>query len=237
MNEQGDRVSNMVALGDGSYSFTDKSNVYRKNLTYQDGSTGYYELQAYAADYKKSPPWEYLYFTNFITAPNNGNNYVVQTVLHKIPDNTVEDSSLVAGTWRIVSASYQDDDDREYTNLASDFNRTVKLLPSNGYLFWTQDLNGTRTAYNLTLFKIKFQISDEAEAEVGLIDPMKGIYNMITPNALETPRVDSNGKPISFQQIQGNGLLPWNTITFTRYNYNSERELESELTAELERVQ
>ena len=36
----------------------------------------------------------------------------------------------------------------------------MKLLPRFGYLFWTQDIDGTRTAYNTTPFQLKFEYID-----------------------------------------------------------------------------
>ena len=49
-----------------------------------------------------------MYFENtYEDQTNASNNYFVRTVLQKIPDNTVEDLSLIAGDWKIVSASLQ----------------------------------------------------------------------------------------------------------------------------------
>ena len=75
------KATGMVILDGGTYEGTDKNNVFRRNITYDDGSTGYYEIQAYNDLYGSSAPWEYVYFRNVVGVLGSGNNYVVQTVL------------------------------------------------------------------------------------------------------------------------------------------------------------
>ena len=185
-----------------------------------------------------------MYFENtYEDQTNANNNYFVRTVLQKIPDNTVEDLSLIAGDWKIVSASLQvRGSNLKYVlfDWESDYDPDIRLIPVSNRLFWSRN-TGSNASYNSYPFSLEFIDNFMNSTIVDLIDPEAGAYTMLAPNLLETARTDSSGNAIDFHRIEGSGVVPWSNLTLNRCNYDRENdgslELESIVTAVLERVQ
>ena len=209
-DDLGHTANNVVVLSGGRYAATNLDNVYRQNTN--DGQTkSRYLLQGFDAEMNTSFPWKYVYFENtYEDQTNVNNNYFVRTVLQKIPDDTVEDLSLIAGDWKIVSASLQvRGSNLKYVlfDWESDYDPDIRLIPVSNRLFWSRN-TGSNASYNSYPFNLEFMDNFMNSTIVDLIDPEAGAYTMLAPNLLETARTDSSGNAIDFHRIEGSGVVP-----------------------------
>lgn len=214
-NAEGQTVlHNIFVLAGGRFESTDKDYIFRT----KDDDGVYYEIQGRDADNYPSSPWEYLYFRTYYKT--GGDTSIVQTSLRKIPDDTVEDLSLVAGDWKIVSASLQVRGSKStyvLNDWDEDYSPNVTLIKRNDDgLYWTYDRS---MGLSYTPLELEFVDDTFMSTIVNLLNIMDG-YKRYTSNLFETPRKDSTGKTIDFQRIDGGGLIPWEKITLSRYYYN-----------------
>ena len=207
-------LHNIFVLDGGRFESTDKDYIFR---TKDDGMV-YYEIQGRDSDNYPSSPWEYLYFRTYYNT--GGKTNIVQTSLRKIPDDTVEDLSLVAGDWQIVSASLQVRGSKStylLNDWDEDYSPNVTLIKRNDDgLYWTYDRS---MGLSYTPLELEFVDDTFMSTRVSLLNIMDG-YKRYTSNLFETPRKDSTGKTIDFQRIDGGGLIPWEKITLSRYHHN-----------------
>ena len=153
---------------------------------------------------------------------------------------------MAAGTWRIVSASLRVRGSSANYVLDTEvdgYDPRVKLIPvpSSNYLSWTQDLDSSEAALDqMYAFTLEFlDDHDFNHTEVILLESAAKSYEAVTSNVLETPRTNTAGTPIDFQQIAGSGSLPWDRITISRVKYsdNVAGQVDYVVTAVLERIQ
>ena len=174
-NEVYSVLENIVILSSGSYEFTNKGALFRTK-TY---SGRYYELEG-AVNFSTSElvlPLEYMYFRNYYNYDGSQGNdkYLVQTVLHRIPDDTVEGLGLVSGSWKIVSASLQvrsSKIDYALYDWNDDFNPNVTIIPKGDMLAWSYDTGGT----SYSPLTLQFMDDRFRSTAVNLLEPLN-IYD------------------------------------------------------------